>query len=71
MRIFISSAQKEFDEERAALGEFIGGEVLLSKFYEAFIFERDIPAAPTRRKQPNLPPEEARGTKPGPSPDSR
>ncbi len=48
MRIFISSVQKEFAKERAALGEFTAGDALLSKLFGTFIFERDIPAADRR-----------------------
>jgi predicted HTH transcriptional regulator len=48
MRIFISSVQKEFAAERAALGEFVAGDALLSKLFETFIFERDIPAVDRR-----------------------
>ena len=48
MNIFISSVQQEFKEERAVLGEFIANDALLRKFFETFIFERDIPAADRR-----------------------
>lgn len=43
-RIFISSVQKEFENERVALGEFIEGDALLRRHFTTFIFERDIPA---------------------------
>lgn len=47
-RIFISSVQKEFETERAALAEFIKGDPLLSKQFETFVFERDLPASDQR-----------------------
>ncbi len=43
-RIFISSVQKELAAERAALRDFIQGDLLLSRFFEVFLFE-DQPAA--------------------------
>nr|MBP7652252.1 DUF4062 domain-containing protein [Candidatus Dependentiae bacterium] len=42
-RIFISSVQKEFSDERIALRDYITGDPLMRKFFEPFIFE-DIPA---------------------------
>ena len=39
IRIFISSVQKEFSEERKALVKYIREDVLLSKFFQPFIFE--------------------------------
>ena len=48
MRIFISSVQKEFAKERKALGEYLSGDPLLRRFFESFIFERDIPASDRR-----------------------
>ena len=48
MRIFISSVQKEFERERAELGEFIAGDALLRRQFTTFIFERDIPAEDRR-----------------------
>ncbi|MGA1841649.1 MAG: Fic family protein [bacterium] len=41
--IFISSVQKEFIEERAALRDFLKGDPLLRRFFEPFLFE-DVPA---------------------------
>ena len=43
IRIFISSVQSEFAEERAMLGQYIRTDVLLGKFFETFLFE-DVPA---------------------------
>ncbi len=47
MRIFISSVQKEFAEERAALRDYLRGDPLLRRFFELFLFE-DVPAADRR-----------------------
>ncbi len=44
MKVFISSVQKEFEEERKTLAEFLAGDALLSRQFETFLFERDIPA---------------------------
>lgn len=38
-RIFISSVQREFAEERRALRAFIEGDALLGRFFEVFVFE--------------------------------
>ena len=43
IRIFISSVQKEFSEERKALVKYIREDVLLCKFFQPFIFE-ELPA---------------------------
>jgi len=43
IRIFISSVQSEFAEERAMLNQYIRTDALLGKFFETFIFE-DVPA---------------------------
>jgi hypothetical protein len=43
MKIFISSVQSEFAEERRTLKDFIQGNVLLRKFFTVFVFE-DTPA---------------------------
>ena len=43
IRIFISSVQSEFAEERAMLGQYIRTDVLLGRFFETFLFE-DVPA---------------------------
>lgn len=46
-RIFISSVQKEFAEERQALKAYLLGDALLSRFFDVFLFE-DIPATDRR-----------------------
>jgi ATP-dependent DNA helicase RecG len=38
-KVFISSVQKEFEHERAALQKYLSTDVLLKSFFEAFIFE--------------------------------
>lgn len=43
VRVFISSVQKEFSEERKALVKYIREDVLLCKFFQPFIFE-ELPA---------------------------
>lgn len=48
-KIFISSVQKEFAEERRALKAYIQGDALLSRFFEAFLFE-DLPASDRKAK---------------------
>ena len=48
MRIFISSVQKEFAGERKALGEYLSNDPLLRRFFESFLFERDVPASDRR-----------------------
>ncbi len=47
IRIFISSVQKEFAEERAALREYLRGDALMRRFFDVFLFE-DFPAADHR-----------------------
>jgi predicted HTH transcriptional regulator len=47
LRIFISSVQKEFAAERAALRDYLRGDALLRRFFEAFLFE-EVPAADRR-----------------------
>jgi len=44
IRIFISSVQKEFADERAALRDYLRGDALMRRFFEVFLFE-DVPAA--------------------------
>ncbi|MFH1778211.1 MAG: DUF4062 domain-containing protein [Candidatus Omnitrophota bacterium] len=46
-KIFVSSVQKEFRNERNALRNYIHGDVLLRRFFEVFIFE-DLPASDRR-----------------------
>ena len=43
-KIFVSSVQKEFKDERKALKDYIHGDALLSRFFEVFLFE-DLPAS--------------------------
>jgi predicted HTH transcriptional regulator len=47
LRIVISSVQKEFAAERAALRDYLRGDPLLSRYFEPFLFE-DLPAADRR-----------------------
>ena len=47
LRLFISSVQKEFAQERAALRDYLRGDPLLRRFFEPFFFE-DVPAADRR-----------------------
>lgn len=46
-RIFLSSVQKEFAAERAALRDYVQADPLLRRFFEVFLFE-DLPAADRR-----------------------
>jgi hypothetical protein len=45
--LFVSSVQKEFAEERAAIGDFVRGDALLRRYFDVFLFE-DLPAADRR-----------------------
>ena len=47
VRIFISSVQDEFAAERAALRHYVRDDVLMRRFFEAFLFE-DAPASDRR-----------------------
>lgn len=47
IRVFISSVQKEFAEERAALRDYLRGDPLMRRFFEVFLFE-DCPAKDRR-----------------------
>jgi len=47
LRIFISSGQGEFAEERVALRDYVHGDVLMRRFFEVFLFE-DVPASDRR-----------------------
>jgi len=47
IRIFISSVQKEFAAERAALRDYLHGDALMRRFFEPFLFE-DAPAVDRR-----------------------
>lgn len=50
LRIFVSSAQKEFAAERRAIRAYIEGDALLLRFFEVFLFE-DLPASGRRADQ--------------------
>jgi hypothetical protein len=39
-KVFISSVQSEFAEERQMLFDYLTSDALLGKFFEPFIFER-------------------------------
>ena len=43
LRLFISSVQSEFVQERAALRDYVRGDALLCQFFDVFLFE-DAPA---------------------------
>ncbi len=47
IRIFLSSVQKEFAEERAALRDYLHADPLLLRFFDVFLFE-DLPARDQR-----------------------
>ena len=47
IRIFISSVQKEFVQERKALREYLRGDPLMRRFFDVFLFE-DVPALDRR-----------------------
>lgn len=47
LRLFISSVQKELSEERAVLRDYLRGDPLLRRFFEAFLFD-ELPAADRR-----------------------
>jgi len=47
LRIFISSVQKEFAEERASLRDYLRGDPLFRRFCDVFLFE-DVPAQDRR-----------------------
>jgi predicted HTH transcriptional regulator len=47
LRIFISSVQKEFAPERAAVRDYLRSDPLLRRFFEPFLFE-DMPAVDRR-----------------------
>ena len=44
-RIFISSVQKEFERERAAIKKMIESDPILSPNFKVFVFEIDASAA--------------------------
>ena len=47
IRIFISSVQTEFAQERAALRDYLRGDPLMRRFFDVFLFE-DVPASDLR-----------------------
>ena len=47
LRVFVSSVQREFAAERAALRDYLRGDPLLRRFFDVFLFE-DAPAADRR-----------------------
>ncbi len=47
IRLFVSSVQREFAEERRVIRDYVQGDALLSRFFDVFIFE-DVPAADRR-----------------------
>lgn len=47
LRIFISSVQQEFREERLALRDWLRNDPLMRRFFESFLFE-DVPAVDRR-----------------------
>ncbi len=48
--IFVSSVQKEFQEERRAIKEFIYGDPLCRRYFDVFLFE-DLPATDHRAEE--------------------
>ncbi len=44
-RIFVSSVQKEFERERAAIKKMIESDPILKPNFKAFVFEIDAPAS--------------------------
>lgn len=47
IRIFISSVQREFVQERKHLRDYLRGDPLMRRFFEVFLFE-DVPASDRR-----------------------
>ena len=47
IRIFISSVQREFADEREALRDYLRGDALMRRFFDVFLFE-DVPASDRR-----------------------
>ena len=48
LRIFISSVQKEFAEERRLLKRYIAKNPAYRRFFDTFVFEEDVVAADRR-----------------------
>ena len=47
LRLFVSSVQREFADERAALRDYLRGDPLMRRYFEAVLFE-DVPATDRR-----------------------
>ena len=47
IRIFISSVQREFAQERKALRDYLQNDPLMRRFFDVFLFE-DVPASDRR-----------------------
>ena len=47
IRLFVSSVQREFAQERKALSEFLRNDPLMRRFFDVFLFE-DVPASDRR-----------------------
>ena len=47
LRIFISSVQREFTQEREVLRAYLHGDPLMQRFFDVFLFE-DVPALDCR-----------------------
>ena len=47
IRIFISSVQREFAQERERLRDFLRGDPLMRRFFDVYLFE-DVPASDRR-----------------------
>ena len=50
-RIFISSVQKEFERERAAIKRMIEADPVFKPHFKAFVFEIDAPASDKSTQQ--------------------
>ena len=50
-RIFISSVQKEFERERAAIKRMVESDPILKPYFKAFVFEIDAPASDKTTQQ--------------------
>ena len=50
-RIFISSVQKEFESERAAIKRMIESDPILKPYFKVFVFEIDAPASDKSTQQ--------------------
>ena len=50
-KIFVSSVQKEFERERAAIKRMIESDPILKPHFKAFVFEIDAPASDKTTQQ--------------------